>query len=85
MPKRVIYDSHMICHFNLYDWYRNGQMIFSVRCLDGTVTEVWDYRDNPITPYKPKSGSRKVYDYPDYDDYLDAEDLYDWYYDDFYD
>ncbi len=74
-----------LCHFNLYDWYRNGQMIFSVRCLDGTVTEVWDYRDNPITPYKPKSGSKKVYDYPDYDDYLDAEDLYDWYYDDFYD
>ena len=75
----------MICHFNLYDWYRNGKRIYTVRCLDGEVIQVWDHRDNPITPYEPKSGSKKKYDTPDRDDYLDAEDFYDWYYDDFYD
>ena len=77
--------NNTLCHFNLYDWYRNGQIIFIARCLNGEVYQVWDYRSNPITPYQPKSGSKKKYEFPDYDYYLDAEDLYDWYYDDFYD
>ena len=70
---------------NLYSWYRGGDLIFTARCIDGEVYQVWDYRDDPIKPYQPKSGSKKVYEFPDYDDYLDAEDLYAWYYDDFYD
>lgn len=74
-----------LCHFNLYDWFRNGYCIYSVRCLDGEVIQVWDYRSSPIPPYVPKSGSKKKYDTPDPDDYDDAEALYEWYYDDFYD
>ena len=30
---------------NLYDFYRDGQCIFTARCVQGIVTEVWDNRE----------------------------------------
>ena len=53
-------------------------MIFSVRCLDGTVTEVWDYRDNPITPYKPKSGYQSIVEFHAYIFNRWGVKLYEW-------
>lgn len=29
---------------NLYDFYQNGKVVFSARCINGTVTQVWDKR-----------------------------------------
>ena len=71
---------------NLYDFYQNGQRIFVARCVQGEVIQIWDYRDKLITENKPKNGTKKQYDFtPNAEDYSDAEDLYYWYYDDFYD
>ncbi len=36
---------------NLYDFYRNGKRIFTARCIQGRVTEVWDERNNSTELY----------------------------------
>lgn len=71
---------------NLYDFYQNGKCVFTARCVQGTVTEVWDNRDNPQTPYTPSGSGKKTYDTdPSVDGFSDPEDFYDWYWDDFFD
>ena len=71
---------------NLYDFYQNGKCVFTARCVQGTVTEVWDNRDNPQTPYIPGNGGGKTYDTgPSVDGFSNPEDFYDWYWDDFFD
>jgi hypothetical protein len=77
---------------NLYDFYdENGACIFTARCVLGSVTEVWDNRDNPAKPYrsysspsKSKSKSKSSDPYHA-KDYYDAEDFYEDNYDDFWD
>lgn len=75
---------------NLYDFRVNGHRIYSARCINGKVTQVWDERDKdtskpyvPITySYTPKEEKTKrrsdLYDVYDYDDpedfYYDHED-----------
>ena len=77
---------------NLYDYKSGSKTIFTARCVQGKVTEVWDKRNeakNTTTHSSSISTSRKKKTYNDdkYDvkDYYDAEDFYDDHYDDFYD
>lgn len=78
---------------NLYDFKnRDGAVIFSARCVFGSVTQVWDYRDDPWEPYSytpvydPDPYDAKDYSHPDdfyydhYDDFWDYEDAEDYYY-----
>ena len=69
-----------VYHANLYDFVKNGKCIFTARCINGTVTQVWDMRDDPQTfifnetYYPPEINV---------DDFKDPEDFYDEYHDDF--
>ena len=69
---------------NIYDFYKNGNKIFTARCVLGQVTEVWDYRDDPIKP-RSSSGSKSYSSEPSVEGFSDPEDFYDWYWDDFFD
>lgn len=73
---------------NLYDFYNGSDKVFIARCVQGKVTDVWDYRDNPISqstkPYTSNS-TKKESDPYDASDYSDPEDFYYDYYDDFWD
>ena len=40
---------------NLYDFYKNGTRIFTARCVNGVVTEIWDDRYTTTSSYKPNS------------------------------
>ena len=72
-------------HFaNIYDFTANGYFIFSARCIDGRVTNNWDYRSDPIPPRKPYTGYKDDDPY-DVNDFRNAEDFYDEHYDDFFD
>lgn len=76
---------------NLYDYYKDGALIFTARCVQGKVIQVWDKRDNPVQPYKKsassKSNSSKSSKKDEYNakDYQNADDFYYDHYDDFYD
>lgn len=86
---------------NLYDFYdEDGYRIFSARCVNGKVTNVWDERNDERTIYTPRVGGsssrgssgskknnsgKKKNKGPSVDGFSDPEDFYDWYYDDFYD
>ncbi|MCH5304001.1 MAG: hypothetical protein J1E41_03980 [Ruminococcus sp.] len=75
---------------NLYDFYQDGACVFTARCVQGRVTQVWDSRDNPVAPYKShrsKSSSSKSKTSDPYNakDYYDADDFYYDNYDDFWD
>lgn len=72
---------------NLYDFKNGNATIFTARCINGKVTQVWDHRTNPVVPYMPSKNQKPVTDSDPYHakDYSDAEDFYDDYYDDFYD
>ena len=67
----------------LYDFMEDGYVIFTARCIQGKVTEVWDERDNPHKHYGStgsKSGSKpsKFDSYDDgYEDIYENGD-YDW-------
>lgn len=80
-----------------YYYFRSGgRIVFVAQCFKGEVQRVWDERDgkkNWNTPYPTEpayttkrrvSTTAKKYD-SDVDEFGDAEDYYDWYYDDFYD
>ena len=79
---------------NLYYWFNSkGEQIYSVRCCDGEVIQVWDDRSDPRSfkvnstkPYYNSSGSSSNED-DEYNvkDYYSAEDFYDDHYDDFFD
>ena len=68
---------------NLYDFYRNGKRIFTARCIQGRVTEVWDERNNPTSTYTPRSG--KTSTDPSVEGFSHPEDFYEYYWDDFFD
>lgn len=77
---------------NIYVFKRDGDIILEARCLEGKVTQVWDYRDGKSSsPYSKKNRStykapKKQEDDPyNVNDFYDAEDFYDEYYDDFFD
>lgn len=74
---------------NLYDFYRDGQRVFTARCVRGTVTEIWDYRDDPVTTTKKarRSTGKQSTTADPYDakNYSNEEDFYDDHYDDFMD
>ena len=73
---------------NLYDFYKDSGKVFSARCIQGEVTQVWDYRENPIFPSVEKPTSNNVKEDADpynASDYSDPEDFYYDYYDDFWD
>lgn len=69
----------------LYDFYRNKTCIFTARCVQGTVTEVFDKRYTPKTRYVPQSSTKPANNKPSVDGFSDPEDFYDWYWDDFFD
>ena len=79
---------------NLYDYTRNGNVIYTARCVNGVVTNIFDHRDDP---YKQSSGSNssnsskksssstKKSDPFHASDYAHPDDFYYDYYDDFWD
>lgn len=71
---------------NLYDFYNDEGKIFTARCVDGTVTDIWDYRDAPVKPFVPKK-PKPTDDEDPYNasDYSHPEDFYYDHYDDFFD
>lgn len=78
---------------NLYDFMEDGYVIFTARCVQGKVIQVWDNRDKPHLPYGSSSGSNSHKDSSKTDksdpydvyDYSDPEDFYYDNYDDFFD
>lgn len=75
---------------NLYDWYSDGKVIYTARCVQGEVTEVWDKSDkksNVSSSYhsSTSSSSHTVSSDPSVEGYIDPEDFYDDYWDDFFD
>ena len=78
---------------NLYDFYINGHLIFTARCMEGRVIQVWDSRDkvNTSIPYPSSpSHSSSAHSSRDSDpyhaaDYSDEEDFYEDHWDDFFD
>lgn len=69
---------------NIYDFVEAGKTIYSVRCINGYVTETWDYRNVPSYPsyYYPASSEDDPYDAASYSN---EEDFYDDHYDEFSD
>ena len=60
----------------LYDFMEDGYVIFTARCIQGKVTEVWDERDNSHKPYG-SSGSKTISKPSKLDSYDDGyEDIY---------
>ncbi len=55
------------CTANIYDFMRDNARIFTARCVEGTVIQVWDYRNDPIRPYIPKKSTttdkENIYDF----------------------
>lgn len=72
---------------NLYDFYNGGKKIFTARCVNGKVTEVWDERNTTsyVPNYSSSSKADKDSDPYDANSYYHAEDFYDDHYDDFFD
>ena len=69
---------------NLYDFYKNNKYIFTARCINGRVTQVWDYRDDD-SDFDPTYTGESRFKYVDVDEYSDVYEFYYYYYDDFYD
>ena len=75
---------------NLYYFYKDGRLIFSVRCLHGSVDQVWADRDEPpassAKSFRKSSVREEDEDDPlNAKDYLFPEDFYEDHFDDFYD
>lgn len=71
---------------NLYDFKKNGKVIFTARCVRGKVTNIWDKRDTePSTRYTTKKTTSTKSDPYDVNDYYFPEDFYYDHYDDFFD
>ncbi len=75
---------------NLYDFKIGNKTIFIARCYHGTVKQVFDHRDDPVSYNRKTSSSskkekKKYEDEYNVNDYSDPEDFYDDNYDDFYD
>ena len=79
---------------NLYDYTRNGYVIYTARCVNGEVTDIFDHRDDPYkqssdsnssSSSKKSSTSAKKSDPFHASDYVHPDDFYYDYYDDFWD
>ena len=71
---------------NIYDFKRDKATIFTARCVDGYVINVWDHRDNPVVPYRPEKSTKSYDDDPfNVHDYIHPDDFYYDHYDDFVD
>ena len=79
---------------NLYDYTRNGYVIFTARCINGVVTDVFDHWNDPYkqssgssssSSSKKSSSSTKKSDPFHASDYAHPDDFYYDYYDDFWD
>ena len=79
---------------NLYDYTSNGYVIFTARCVNGVVTDVFDDRAHPYkqssgssssSSSKKSSSSTKKSDPFHASDYAHPDDFYYDYYDDFWD
>ena len=80
---------------NLYDYTRNGYVIFTARCINGEVYQVFDHRSDPYkqstssssssSSSKKSSSSTKKSDPFHASDYAHPDDFYYDYYDDFWD
>lgn len=76
-----------------YTFYKNGTIIYVVKCLDGRVSEISDLRyrlDSSGSSSGHSSGysgssSGSLVPSPDTKYFVDPEDFYDYYYDDFLD
>ena len=79
----------------VYEWIKDGYVVYSARCLYGTVEQVWDYRTKPWKKAKSSSTSiskssssstkKKEKDPLDVESYRNPEDFYDDNYYDFFD
>lgn len=70
---------------NLYDFLNGRNKIFTARCVNSVVTEVWDYRDDePYVPDRSSSEKDKTDPY-NAADYSNEDDFYYDHYDDFFD
>ncbi|MCD7751523.1 MAG: hypothetical protein LUI10_07265 [Lachnospiraceae bacterium] len=76
---------------NLYDFYEDGIRIFSARCIEGEVTDVWDMRNKLTSEQstsssssKSSSGSNSTDPY-NASNYAHPDDFYYDHYDDFID
>lgn len=74
-----------ILYANLYDFIQNGKVIFTARCIDGVVTQVFDFRDNPTYPNYRGTGSGIKDSELNVSEFSHPEDFYHWYKDYFYD
>ena len=72
---------------NLYDFKVNGWTVFIARCVNGEVTDIWDYRRDPLMSTKHTAPPPGTYGDNEFDvyDYYMPEDFYADHYDDFYD
>lgn len=71
---------------NLYDFYQNGKLVFTARCVQGKVTKVWDKRDKLQSSYTATgSNSSSSSSGSSVDEYAHPDDFYDWNRDDFVD
>lgn len=69
------------CTISHYDYYdSSGLVIFSICCMNGEVTRVFDDRDSPHRPYSNSFGGSY-----NANDYAHPDDFYEDHYDDFYD
>ena len=64
-----------------YIFYRNGEAVLHVTCIDGRVTHVYKYKTGKSTTSSGKTTSSG----PDVSRFRNAEDFYDYYYDEFFD
>lgn len=85
--------SDEIYRCNLYDFYIKGHLIFTARCMEGKVIQVWDSRNKvdasipyPSSPSHSSSAHSNSGSDPYHAaDYSDEEDFYEDHWDDFFD
>lgn len=68
---------------NLYDYIEDGRVVFTARCVNGVVIQIWDKHDkiDRVPSYRSSSSADEY----DVSDFRYAEDFYEYYYDDFMD
>ena len=71
---------------NIYDFKVGKRTVFTVRCVNRWVTEVWDHRNDVTVPYTPKKREKSTRDNDPYNakDFANEEDFYDENYDNFF-
>ena len=63
--------SGQVQYANLYDFTEDGRCIFTARCLNNKVIQIWDYRDQPrLKPRGEVSSSRNDFRIEDFTEVL---------------